>query len=270
MSYGAKPHPDNDKDVLDALFSKVNNGDWFILENLINNRLSWDISPTEYQRFVTLLQQSECFETRPFGNFNKPSFQIKPECYHKIQKAGSYSRYLNSKPMTETQLMNKILTQLNTKRPYDCQTTEEISNATGINLNTVNVICKKIGDLGDCSYHPDCTTLIEHGVYTLSMGGYKESAQTPLIIDQSIKVTTHGKESPVAIGGSKIEKKKIEIVKTEDKKSVASFWDKGWVKGIVYPIILAFILWITNVLYTKYSKAKEPPLPQQEPKVQLK
>ncbi len=152
-------------------------------------------------------------ETTLVDRRNQPSghdvFKLSPKGQIEIHKHGTYFKYiffLRNAAMEEMKkdelwLMNTLLAQLNTKTPGYCHSPEEVSIATGIDTNTVNVLCKKIDKLGHGSYHQQCITINDEGKYKADHGGYKrnEISLSPIKVDHiGDVITTHGEKSPIS------------------------------------------------------------------------
>ena len=157
--------------------------------------------------------------------------------------------------MTETDKMNLLLNQLNTKDPGVCHQLDELSTATGLDIITIEVLCRKIDAKGDCSYHQHCTSINPQGVYTANNDGYK---------DESSSGSTHYHGSVLKIGGdvnapilqdsSFVNTEIVHKVKTTPNIKEAIARQSGlrkfinnpfvkWVIGIITALFIAYLIY---------------------------
>lgn len=178
LSKHKTPFPNDDNEILNLVFQCLAESHQSIepLE-YICNYYDWSLEELEEIKLKHLLDNSEHLEKVSLGNLGHNAYKIKVASYLKIIEHGSFSAWQNHlkslKPISETELMNIVLNQLNTKSVGNCHYPSEISTATSIDEETVKIICKKIDALGDCSYHQHCTSIKQEGKYRISQGGYK-------------------------------------------------------------------------------------------------
>lgn len=129
--------------------------------------------------------------------------------------------------MQEIKLINLILRHLNTKPIGECHYLADISNATNLDRNTVEVICQEIDKLGGCSYHQHCTSITQEGKYKADNGGYtKGDISTAAFIDNSVKAKGNI-EGSVITGGIKDTEIKHSFKKNEEIPGTQAITKEG-------------------------------------------
>jgi hypothetical protein len=268
MTFGGIEPPNNDAEVLDALFSKVKDGKKFLVDHLTNH-LNWKMTPQKHIHFRELLEETNCFTSTPYSNISaNPVFTIKPEIYNNIIKAGSYSSYIKSKSnyVEYIDKLDLILNYLknNYKSNGEIISRENFEKGTGISIDdpAILYLVKEKGYIENTKSSINLTPLgynqmsLTHSIDKTKV--YKE----PTIVHNE----THYHGDVVNARGD-ISGKGIDKPEKNDKKS---FWGKDWVKAIIYPSIVALLAWGANLLYSKLFKQNEPPLQHLESKRQLK
>lgn len=137
------------------------------------------LKPNQQSYFEALLLETG-FVFDDSSETEQRRFKLTSKATILLNQHGSYLNYLSSierqklKSMTETEKMNLLLNQLNTKPPGVCHQLDELQKATGLDLITIEILCKKIDAKGDCSFHQHCTSISTQGVYTSNNRGYQD------------------------------------------------------------------------------------------------
>jgi len=122
--YNEVKRPDNDKDVLDAIFSAIHpEQGFFKFIDITFHKLRWKLTSDDYNYFKNILLETGYF-TQEFiaadgynHNNSMPDIRLKPitKYLKAIHAAGSYSKYIfNNGMKTSAETLNIILTQLAT------------------------------------------------------------------------------------------------------------------------------------------------------------
>jgi hypothetical protein len=161
--------------------------------------------------------------------------------------------------------MNKILFQLNTKDEGHCHYLEELMEKIGIDQNTLEVICMRIEKLGDCSYHPHCICITKEGKYKVQIGGYpNKSKQQQPHVTNNFHNSQIGNLNAGHVGGnldqeSDFSEKDLSHTVTTTpniKESAANktrWYNSTVFKYILYPIVVALLVWLITTFFTNKS-----------------
>ena len=96
--------------------------------------------------FESLLHETG-FVVDDSGDAEQTRFKLTSKATVILNKHGSFSNYLSDierqklRSMTETDKMNLLLNQLNTKPAGDCHQFDELQEATGLDLITIEILC---------------------------------------------------------------------------------------------------------------------------------
>lgn len=174
MSIGEKPIPDNNKDILDALLSKVDDKCYYCIEG-ISNELGWVSSMNEDIKFRKLLKSVKGLDVveNPGDGFK---FKLQQDVYNAIQQFGSYSKYLDSLPKTDNQLKFIILSKLNEKKNGEGFSLNELASHLDIDINSIKTLCQQMTAVKECDSNGSFAIILPAGIHAIRKGFYETNA----------------------------------------------------------------------------------------------
>lgn len=260
LSKNKTPFPGDDNEKLNLVYQCLseNNQSHRPLK-YISDYFDWTLQELDEIKLKYLLDNSEHLEIMSLGNLGHNAYKLKVASYLKIIEHGSFSNWQNHmkslKPLTEKELMNIILNQLNTKPVGHCHYPSEISTATSIDEEIVKIICRKIDALGDCSYHQDCTSINPEGKYRIIQGGYKDEVSSGTKhYHGSVLQVGRDLNAPIVQDSSLVDSEITHKVKITPDKKEAITRQTGlrkfinnpivkWIGGILTGLLIAYLIY---------------------------
>lgn len=250
LSKNKTPFPGDDYEKLNLVYQcLVDNNQSHRPLQYITEYFDWTLEELDEMKLKYLLDNSEHLDIMSLGNLGHNAYKLKVASYLKIIEHGSFSAWQvhikSLNPVTENELMNIVLNQLNTKPVGNCHYPSEISAATSIEEETVKIICKKIDALGDCNYHQHCTSIKQEGKYRISQGGYKnEPTSSTTHYHGSVLQVGRDINAPIVQDSSLVDSDITHKVKITPNKKHTIARQSGLLKFINNPIVK----WIGGII----------------------
>jgi hypothetical protein len=240
--------PNNDYDGINALSTDNEKLDvvFKVLAKGSMNYVEYHKLHIPYEReslFNAKVKATGLVEVIQDRNAYNPMFKLNDAGHLIFEKYNSYSEYLRS-TMSEIDLMNLILTQLNTKNVGECHQIDELIKATNLDSNTLEVICRKIDKLGDCSYHIHCTNITNAGKYRAQHGGYKKEEKptgNTNILQIGVNQGIANQDSALSERAINKSMNNAPIPKEIKQNPIIAILKKYW-WGFLIPIVIGIIL----------------------------
>ena len=162
---GDTVYPHNDKEILNAIFSRIKNTTPFVVDRIVTI-LGWKIPHEEILRLRDLLKKTGFFLTEPVFSTQNTQFKIKTEYLQKINRYGSYSNYIYNNGMPTQELtLNAILEYLQTEGEGVICSIDKISNNVGFNTKIIEGSKSFLVNNGYISSTKEGVSILSAGIF---------------------------------------------------------------------------------------------------------